>query len=108
MASNELRVLDVATGEVTPLVGMDGSLDISNVQFSPRVIGSSSSGRATRGQALGLWSIGVDSSEARLVVAGTAEGTDRVDARPAPRSAQQGTACGGVPDGPPETGAAWL
>ena len=33
--SNELRVLDVATGEVTPLAGMDGSVEIWNIQFSP-------------------------------------------------------------------------
>ena len=33
--SNELRVLDVATGEVTPLAGMGGSVEIWNIQFSP-------------------------------------------------------------------------
>ena len=32
--SNELRVLDVATREVTPLAGMDGSVEIWNIQFS--------------------------------------------------------------------------
>ena len=73
-SSNELRVLDVATGEVTALVGMDGSWDIGSVQFSPqgdRILIS----RYGRGaDEYGLWSIGVDGSDARLVVAGTPQG----------------------------------
>jgi hypothetical protein len=72
--SNELRVLDVATGEVTALVGMDGSWDIGNIQFSPqgdRILIS----RYGRGvDEYGLWSIGVDGSGPRLVVAGAVQG----------------------------------
>jgi Tol biopolymer transport system component len=72
--SNELRVLDVATGEVTALVGMDGSWDIGNIQFSPqgdRILIS----RYGRGaDEYGLWSVGVDGSGTRLVVAGTSQG----------------------------------
>ena len=73
-SSNELRVLDVATGEVTPLVGMDGSWDIVDIQFSPRGdrILFSRNGRGA--DESWLWSIGVDGSDARLVVAGTTQG----------------------------------
>ena len=66
-AANELRVLDVATGEVTPLFGMDRSVELGSIQFSPkgdRILFSNE----------GLWSIGVDGSDARLLVAGTNRG----------------------------------
>ena len=71
---NELRVLDVATGEVTPLFGMGGSVEIFNHQFSPegdRILFSMTEDR--KGER-SLWSIGVDGSDARLVVAGTIQG----------------------------------
>jgi Tol biopolymer transport system component len=71
---NELRVLDVVTGEVTPLFGMGGSVHIWNIQFSPegdRILFSMTEDR--KGES-SLWSIGVDGSDARLVVAGTAQG----------------------------------
>ena len=74
--SKELRVLDVATGEVTSLVGMDGSWDIGieSIQFSPqgdRILFA----RYGRGaDEYGLWSIGFDGSDPRLLVAGTSVG----------------------------------
>ena len=73
-SSNELRVLDVATGEVTPLVGMDGSWDIGGIQFSARGDRILISRYERGADEYGLWSIGVDGSDARLVVAGTAQG----------------------------------
>ena len=73
-SSNELRVLDVATGEVTPLVGMDGSWDIGGIQFSARGDRILISRYGRGADEYGLWSIGVDGSDARLVVAGTAQG----------------------------------
>jgi hypothetical protein len=74
-ASNELRVLDVATGDVTSLAGMGGSVEIWNIQFAPegdRILftRTEDGGRG----ASSLWSVGVDGSDARLVVAGTTQG----------------------------------
>ena len=67
-------MLDVATGEVTPLVGMDGSWDIGGIQFSARGDRILISRYERGADEYGLWSIGVDGSDARLVVAGTAQG----------------------------------
>jgi Tol biopolymer transport system component len=72
--SNELRVLDVATGEVTPLVGTGRSQDIWNIQFSPEGDRIVFVGWHPAGEPWGLWSVGVDGSDARLVIAGTAQG----------------------------------
>ena len=73
--SNELRVLDVATGEVRRLAGMGGSVEIWNIQFSPegdRILFAVTEDRGAGESS--LWSIGVDGSDARLVVAGTSQG----------------------------------
>ena len=73
--SAELRVVDVATGAVTSLIeGERGT--------APRGHRVLAAGRPhplleERGRAKGepsLWSIGVDGSDARLVVAGTSQG----------------------------------
>ena len=65
---NELRMLDVATGEVTPLFGMDGSAEIEGVQFSPE------GDRMLFVMTNSLWTINADGSNARRVVAGTNQG----------------------------------
>jgi Tol biopolymer transport system component len=68
----ELRVLDVATGSVTLLTEGERGTHVWVIGFSPqgdRVLFSRTEDRgAGKGS---LWSIGVDGSDARLVVAGT-------------------------------------
>jgi len=73
----ELRVLDVATGSVTLLTEAErGSwLGVSVIGFSPQGDRILFSRTERRGSGEGsLWSIGVDGSDARLVVAGTIQG----------------------------------
>jgi Tol biopolymer transport system component len=74
-SSAELRVLDVATGSVTLLTEGERGSVLWVIGFSPqgdRILFSRTEDRG-RGER-SLWSIGVDSSDARLVVAGTIEG----------------------------------
>jgi dipeptidyl aminopeptidase/acylaminoacyl peptidase len=73
--SAELRVLDVATGSVTQLIEGERGAALSVIGFSPegdRILFSSADYRGA-GE-FSLWSIGVDGSDARLVVAGTSQG----------------------------------
>ena len=73
--ANELRVLDVATGEVTPLYGEGGSVEIWNIQFSPegeRILFARTEDRGAGESS--LWSIGVDDSDAHLLVDGASQG----------------------------------
>ena len=74
----ELRVVDVATGTASLLSEAERgtSLGVSVIEFSPqgdRILFSKSEDRGS-GEPGGLWSIGVDGSDVRLVVAGTNEG----------------------------------
>lgn len=76
----ELRVLDVATGSVTLLTEAERGtwLGVTVIEFSPqgdRILFSSTEDRGS-GEPEGgaLWSIGVDGSDPRVVVAGTIEG----------------------------------
>ena len=72
--SNELRVLDVATGDVTPLAGMDGAVEIWNIQFSPegdRILFTVTDDRGAGESS--LWSINADGTDARRLVAGTTQ-----------------------------------
>ena len=65
-----LRLLDVATGEVTRLTEEERGTDLRVMGFSPegdRVLFSTIESDS-------LWSIGVDGSDASLVVAGTWQG----------------------------------
>ena len=73
--TDELRVLDVATGSVTQLIEGERGAALSVIGFSPegdRILFSSADYRGA-GE-FSLWSIGVDGSDARLVVAGTTQG----------------------------------
>jgi Tol biopolymer transport system component len=64
----QLSVLDVATGSVTPLIDGEGGSEIWIMGFSPQ------GDRILFGKDNDLWSVGVDGSHARLVVAGTDNG----------------------------------
>jgi Tol biopolymer transport system component len=67
--TDELRVFDVATGAVTLLAGDESGATYSVVGFSPqgdRILFSKDEGDESS-----LWSIGVDGSDPRLIVAGT-------------------------------------
>jgi Tol biopolymer transport system component len=71
----ELRVVDVATGTVTSLVETDGSDTLSVLDFSPdgdRVLFSRTEDQGTGANS--LWSVNVDGSDLRRLVAGTAWG----------------------------------
>jgi Tol biopolymer transport system component len=73
----ELRVLDVATGSVTLLIEAERGtvLGESVIEFSPqgdRILFSRTERRGSGEDS--LWSIGVDGSDARLLVAGTTWG----------------------------------
>ena len=73
--SAELRVVDVATGAVTSLIEGERGTLLGVIGFSPRgdrILFSKNEDGAKGGQS--LWSIGVDGSDARLVVAGTSQG----------------------------------
>ena len=70
---NELGVIDVATGSVTLLTEAERGSGLWVIGFSPqgdRVLFSKTSDRG----ASSLWSVGVDGSDARLLVAGTDSG----------------------------------
>lgn len=72
-ATNDLRVLDVASGSVTLLTEAERGSMLWVIGFSPqgdRILYSKDPGS---GEA-SLWSIGVDGSDARLLVAGTSHG----------------------------------
>jgi Tol biopolymer transport system component len=71
----ELRMVDVATGTVTLLVEKDGSDILSVLDFSPegdRILFSHTEDRGAGVSS--LWSINVDGSDLRRIVAGTAWG----------------------------------
>ncbi len=73
--SAELRVVDVATGAVTSLIEGERGASLGVIGFSPRgdrILFSKHEDGAKGEQS--LWSIGVDGSDARLVVAGTSQG----------------------------------
>ena len=64
---DELRIFDVAKGSVTVLT------DVKHTDFA--LIGFSAKGdRILYATRRNLWSVGVDGSDARLLVAGTVEG----------------------------------
>ena len=70
--SAELRVVDVATGLVTLLTEGERGVSLQAIGFSPR--GDRILFRKDEGRVDSLWSIGVDGSDARLVVAGAWQG----------------------------------
>ena len=73
--ARELRVIDLATGTVTSLDGMDGSDWISVIEFSPkgdRILFSKTGDFSTGVSS--LWSIKTDGSDLRRLVVGTAYG----------------------------------
>ena len=73
--SAELRVLEVATGSVTLLTEGERGTYLSVIGFSPqgdRILFSRTEDRGTGESS--LWSMGVDGSDARVVVAGTGWG----------------------------------
>ena len=72
--SAELRVVDVATGAVTMLIEGESGSELKVIGFSPQgdLILFSKKEDGTKGES--LWSIGVDGSDPRLVVAGTLVG----------------------------------
>ena len=71
-SSNGLRVLDVATGEVTLLMHEARGTQLTVIGFSPQ--GHRLLLRRDEGKKSSLWSVGVDGSDSHLVVAGTWEG----------------------------------
>ncbi len=71
-SSNGLRVLDVATGSVTPLSDEKHGTRLTVIGFSPD--GDRILFRKDQGGDSSLWSIGVGGSDSRRVVAGTWEG----------------------------------
>jgi Tol biopolymer transport system component len=80
---SELRVIDVATGTVTSLVGKGGSDFQSVIEFSPDgdqilFYSTTDGGRG----ATSLWSVHADGSDPRLLVSGT----DRGDWQPVSRT----------------------
>jgi hypothetical protein len=72
VSSNGLRIVDVATGSVTQLSDEERGTSLSAIGFSPD--GDRILFRRDRGNKSSLWSIGVDGSDARLVVDGTWQG----------------------------------
>lgn len=73
-STDEVRVLDVATGSVTTLTEVERGSILQVIGFSPegdRILFSKSDADGGRSS---LWSVGVDGSDARLVVAGTIDG----------------------------------
>jgi Tol biopolymer transport system component len=73
--SAELRVVDVATGTVTSLIEGERGTELGVIGFSPRgdrILFSKNEDGAKGGQS--PWSIRMDGSDARLVVAGTSQG----------------------------------
>ncbi|HEY7478558.1 MAG TPA: hypothetical protein VIB62_09995, partial [Actinomycetota bacterium] len=76
-ASTELRVFDVATGEVTSLTATGGS-DLmwgTVLEFSPKGDQILFSRTEDRGRGLGsLWSVDADGSDLRRLVSGTTSG----------------------------------
>jgi Tol biopolymer transport system component len=80
-SASELRVIDLATGTVTPLAGMGESDLLSVIEFSPegdRILFSRTTdlaGKEDRGnQVSSLWSIAADGSDLRHLVAGSSWG----------------------------------
>jgi Tol biopolymer transport system component len=72
---DELHLLDVVTGSVTRLTESEPGWTLRIVGFSPqgdRILFSNTDDRGERENS--LWSIGVDGSDARLLVAGTNQG----------------------------------
>jgi Tol biopolymer transport system component len=70
--SRELRLVDVATGTVTLLIEPDGSALLSVIEFSPdgdRILFSKTEDQGTGANS--LWSVKVDGSNLRRLVAGT-------------------------------------
>jgi Tol biopolymer transport system component len=76
----DLNVVDVATGSVTQLAEGEPGESLQAVGFSPqgdRILFSSTSSTLVRSGRLvesSLWSIGVDGSDPRVIVAGTEDG----------------------------------
>jgi Tol biopolymer transport system component len=73
----EVGVVDVATGSVTLLAEGERGAGLRAIGFSPtgdRILFSSRLGNASRTFESSLWSVGVDGSDARLVVDGTIDG----------------------------------
>jgi hypothetical protein len=73
--ATELRIVDLATGTLTSLAGMDGSDWISVIEFSPK--GDLILFSRTEDRSLGvssLWSVHADGSHPRRLVSGTAWG----------------------------------
>jgi Tol biopolymer transport system component len=68
----ELHVVDVATGSVTLLAEAERGTSFEAIGFSPQ--GDRILFRKDEGDTNSLWSIGVDGSDPRLVVAGTWQG----------------------------------
>jgi Tol biopolymer transport system component len=72
--SNQLRVLDVATGTVTLLAEVDGSDILEVIDFSPegdRILFSRFSTMEDGRGVSSLWSVNADGSDLRRLVAGT-------------------------------------
>ncbi|MFN8232395.1 MAG: hypothetical protein U0V56_02555 [Actinomycetota bacterium] len=75
LSRGELNVVDVATGSVTLVTEVERSTYLSVIGFSPqgdRILFSRTEDRG-RGEG-SLWSVGVDGSDPRLVIAGTTAG----------------------------------
>jgi Tol biopolymer transport system component len=75
--SMEVGVVDVATGSVTLLAEGEPGATLRAIGFSPtgdRILFSSRLGSASRTLESSLWSVGIDGSDARLVVDGTMDG----------------------------------
>lgn len=68
----ELRVVDVATGSVTLVTEEERGTNLTVIGFSPQ--GDRILLRRDRGDEHSLWSIGVDGSDPRVVVAGAWQG----------------------------------
>jgi Tol biopolymer transport system component len=75
--SDWVGVVDVATGSVRLLTEGERGASLLAIGFSPRgnrILFSSSPRNASRTSESSLWSVGVDGSDARLVVDGTIDG----------------------------------
>jgi hypothetical protein len=75
--SMEVGVVDIATGSVTLLAEGEPGATLRAIGFSPtgdRILFSSRLGNASRTLESSLWSVGIDRSDARLVVDGTMDG----------------------------------
>ena len=73
-STDEVRVLDMATGSVTPLTDVERASILQVIGFSPegdRILFSKSD---ADGGGSSLWTVGVDGSDARLLVAETMHG----------------------------------